>query len=96
MIARRVGWILGAQLALIALVGARGFRATCGTAPMTRGPSRRLTLRLTGHGRVELRRHPRRGRSVRVLFTLTDADWVTATAQRRTPLLRAVPVRRSG
>ena len=52
--------------------GARRILAT-GRVAMT-GGSRRVRLRLTRYGRRVLRRHPKRGRRVRLTFTVDDGD----------------------
>ena len=53
------------------------------------GGSRRVRLRLNRYGRRVLRRHAKKGRRVRLTFTVNDGDGATATARRQARLLRA-------
>ena len=53
------------------------------------GGSRRVRLRLNRYGRRVMRRHKRRGRRVRLTFTVSDGDGASATHRRSARLLRA-------
>ena len=72
--------------------GRRGRRRTrtlaTGRVAMT-GGSRRVRLRLNRYGRRVLRRHKKKGRRVRLTFSVNDGDGATAAASRKVRLLRA-------
>jgi len=60
-----------------------------GRVAFTRPGSRRVRMRTTRLGRRLVKRSRRRGRLVRLVFTAADGDGASATASRRTRLVRA-------
>ena len=75
--------------------GRRGRRRTLATGRVAMtGGSRRVRLRLNRYGRRVMRRHARKGRRVRLTFTVSDGDGATASARRAARLLRARKKRR--
>jgi hypothetical protein len=83
-----------AVTATIATGRGRRRRAVAG-GRVAMGPgSKRVRLRLNRYGRRVLRRHARKGRRVRLTFSVSDGDGASATARRAARLLRARKRRR--
>ena len=86
---RRAEGVRGTRRRSPPAAGKRARRTlAAGRVAMSPG-SKRVRLRLNRYGRRVLRRHARRGRRVRLTFTVNDGDGASAAARRTVRLLRA-------